>query len=837
MATINICATFPPFPTYDSIAQSVQKALAEAKLPHLPPYPFFNFSGGILNIKAPLFSGMTCMSLEAAHIVSELHSLLNASMINIIFKVLSSLPGFSDLLSMLQIPFLGISLADLITGNIDWEKVAATIASEVEGILGLLGLPVPLYGSIRMAAVEVIHLFSMLKNYFYTMCNNALIIMADLVAIAMLQPELIIPPIPPISVLIGLVQPIIDQVTGKLLTVEAELKAIYAVMSSICIPPFLAPQHFTYPLFANLRMPAVEIHDMIKHLYTNMSGGFINFLVNLIASFIPIPGITICIPIPFPDIPSWPFGIPTITIPSLPKLAKMAFKQLVNIEGVIGNAEHKAMAAIGKSISSIAFSQKNALQHSASVTVYKTDYITKQNIKISMTQAASLLAVGSSLTSFSSTAAASHLSIGSTIASAISSAIAPVEAAITAGLSSNPVTVSTEPANHNIAPLTSTIDNVHDAAKAQIDAVIVGFQNAPKPSDASGDKPTVYANISGQIVPIQTWVKPSTVANTFNTIAASTRGAVSSVNDSISQVQNLQTTSFSVTNTISNVSKSTNVVLISLDGTVSTKICGALAAIGKIEGKIASILSFNPFSKLKIPSLAKIEQMIFKRIAAIEAIALKPLTQLENKITSEVASIQSSINKAEASLSAAESKAISAVTAPLNKALSSVAAVENTVATAMNHAVSAIASVDHTIANIAHLENQVLSTINGTLSNLSSLINNKIANFANISIHLPTLPSIHLPTGIHLPKIKFPQFPSFKFPILSLSLVPCLTFAHKTPTVAIKLDLKFPQVTSIVKSAEAELAALAKIVPTTTDEILKKRIEINKKAVQKVLAL
>ena len=283
-------------------------------------------------------------------------------------------------------------------------------------------------------------------------------------------------------------------------------------------------------------MPAVEIHEMIKHMYTNLSGGFINFLVNLIASFIHIPGITICIPIPFPDIPSWLFGLPTITIPSLPQLAKMAFKQLVPIEAMISNAEHNAMAAIGKSISSIAFSQKNALQEAASVTVYKTDYITKQNIIISRTQAASLLAVGSSLTSLSSTAAASHLSIGSTIASAISSALAPVEAAITAGLASNPVTVSTDPANHDTAPLTSTIDNVHDAAKAQVDAVIVGFQNAPKPAGAKGDKPTVYASISGQTVPIQTWVKPSTVANTFNTIAASTRGAVSSVNDSISQV-------------------------------------------------------------------------------------------------------------------------------------------------------------------------------------------------------------------------------------------------------------------------------------------------------------
>jgi hypothetical protein len=57
------------------------------------------------------------------------------------------------------------------------------------------------------------------------------------------------------------------------------------------------------------------------------------------------------------------------------------------------------------------------------------------------------------------------------------------------------------------------------------------------------------------------------------------------------------------------------------------------------------------------------------------------------------------------------------------------------------------------------------------------------------------------------------------------------------PTTAIKIDAKFPQVTSIVKSAEAELSALAKIVPTTTDEILKKRIEINRKAVQKVLAI
>lgn len=683
MSSIQICATFPPIPSYQSIAQSVHASLKGIKLPSIPGYPAINFPAGLLSIKPPVFSGMTSIDLECSHIISELNSLVNASVINLIYKALSLCPGFSDLLNMLKIPFLGIGLADLLSGNIDWTAISSKIIGQMEAILGFLGLPFPLYGSFRAPAIEIPHIFTMLKNQFYNMCFDAITgIIGSILSVVNFPPfsfglSFLLGTMSISTLMKTLIKPIVDKVENLASITEAEIKTIYTLLGSLTIPPFLAPQGFTYPLFSATRIIELEVQEMAKQISTVMSGGYVSFIIDFVNKLLGLLGIkfpfqfSLCIPIPLPNIPSFNFGIPVIDIPSLPKIGQLSFKRLAATEGIIKNAEFKAMSTVNKAVSKVAAAEKSALQKLAQVQIMPTDAVLKAAISISKKEAQALNSVNNALSSITNSIASAENAVAGSLSSALNSAVAPINQA-TASINKtiiNAVTGIDGSITKTISGVTSAIGKIGKILSilslpplqifeipklpslekmvfnklAAVEAIVVG-KVVKVESSIQNSINSVTNSVSKSISQAETKVLGpaiSSINGALNSVASAEKQAAAAVSGALNAITSVTSTVSSIGSTLSTI----NGTLSSLSSLTNSNIQNLL------NGSAASVLSFSsikfpigiklPTFNIKFPKLTK----PILSIPSFPTLVFKSLLSVATTIADAEASALNTLNK------------------------------------------------------------------------------------------------------------------------------------------------------------------------------------------------
>jgi hypothetical protein len=398
MPTLNICVTVPPFPTYDTLYQSVSQAVKSYIPAKFPSYPFINLPPGIISTKPPFLPGLSHLDLEVHHVITEFSSILSGNLTLNVAKAIEHIPGLGSIVDQVlnyPVPFIGVTFGDVINGNVDWNVIEPVIAANYNAICAYLGLPTPIYSRSRNISVEIKHLYNLLISDLTYKINN-LIFLPALSVIQAFFKLVNFPPIPipnksPTEIateLAAMIPRILVNILVQNLS-EQEMEVIYALFIAYSIANG-APQNFSYPLFNASRNFEAELHEMIKHIADAAAAGLLAAIIKWIETVIPIPGVTICIGIPIPDIPSFPNGIPINPITPPQVANKLNFNRGSKILGVITKAEHAALSQVNKQFSVAINAERKALSSVLSPIVGS---ITKARIAIQQKELQGLQAI------------------------------------------------------------------------------------------------------------------------------------------------------------------------------------------------------------------------------------------------------------------------------------------------------------------------------------------------------------------------------------------------------------------------------------------------------------
>lgn len=287
MPSIQVC-TNTAVPTYNQLLEAIQAHLPIVQI-NVPD---------ILGLLNPIYDRFSDFSLEISQILQELQSFQLMNTLKAMIDPMLSVVGLAVDEFLPKLPGLGLTLVDLLTMS------PATIYQKVRDAIAEYGieafeaiLPVPIFLTMSIPAIEIVTIVKMLKQYYITMVVTKVEVLVNQVTSILQIPGMpALPSIPTLADIKALafgLFPDAEQLIDILKT-GISVSSLFSMFSLPGIPVLNLPE----PLFPKLSSFDIEINEALVMLRAHMNTVAITSLVSFVEEKLSILNIefpTFCI--------------------------------------------------------------------------------------------------------------------------------------------------------------------------------------------------------------------------------------------------------------------------------------------------------------------------------------------------------------------------------------------------------------------------------------------------------------------------------------------------------------------------------------------------------------
>jgi hypothetical protein len=252
----------------------------------------------ILGLLNPIYDRFSDFSLEISQILQELQSFQLMNTLKAMIDPMLSVVGLAVDEFLPKLPGLGLTLVDLLTMS------PATIYQKVRDAIAEYGieafeaiLPVPIFLTMSIPAIEIVTIVKMLKQYYITMVVTKVEVLVNQVTSILQIPGMpALPSIPTLADIKALafgLFPDAEQLIDILKT-GISVSSLFSMFSLPGIPVLNLPE----PLFPKLSSFDIEINEALVMLRAHMNTVAITSLVSFVEEKLSILNIefpTFCI--------------------------------------------------------------------------------------------------------------------------------------------------------------------------------------------------------------------------------------------------------------------------------------------------------------------------------------------------------------------------------------------------------------------------------------------------------------------------------------------------------------------------------------------------------------
>lgn len=287
MPSIQIC-TNTAVPSYNQLLEAIQAHLPIVQI-NVPD---------ILGLLNPIYDRFSNFSLEISQILQELQSFQLMNTLKAMIDPLLSVVGLAVDEFLPKLPVLGLTLVDLLTMS------PATIYQKVRDAIAEYGieafeaiLPVPIFLTMSIPAIEIVTIVKMLKQYYITMVVTKVeVLVKQVTSILQIPGMSALPTIPTLADIKALAFGLFPD-AGQLIDIlktGISVSSLFSMFSIPGIPVLTLPE----PLFPKLSSFDIEINEALVMLRAHMNTVAITSLVSFVEEKLSILNIefpTFCI--------------------------------------------------------------------------------------------------------------------------------------------------------------------------------------------------------------------------------------------------------------------------------------------------------------------------------------------------------------------------------------------------------------------------------------------------------------------------------------------------------------------------------------------------------------
>lgn len=306
------CISFPP-PSYQELFDQIKHLKPDfSKLKNLIP---------VIGLPIPIYIDFSHYSNELSQLVQYWRSMLSVQTLLAMIKPMVSLLGLALDSLLPKIPFLNISILDLITmdANTVKQMIAAALKEHGQAFLSAISafLPLPIYFGLSIPSFEINAIF---KAIYSQAVNSLIEIVTNLIGQVLdklkLSAILNLPKLPTLKELQNMIMQILkakaQAIAGELIqdfkdeyaaivhavqVLKMDINAIFALIQFPGLPIIKFPS----PFFPDFSCLAVELREAMQIFMQSVMTFVIDKIVSFVKSVLSMLGIqfpTICIDLP-----------------------------------------------------------------------------------------------------------------------------------------------------------------------------------------------------------------------------------------------------------------------------------------------------------------------------------------------------------------------------------------------------------------------------------------------------------------------------------------------------------------------------------------------------------
>lgn len=271
MPSIQIC-TNTAVPTYNQLMDAIQAHLPIVQI-NVPD---------ILGLLNPIYDRFSNFSLEISQILQELQSFQLMNTLKAMIDPMLSVVGVAIDEFLPKLPVLDLTLVDLLTMSpvAIYQKVKDAIAEYgIEAFEAIL--PIPIFLTMSIPAIEIVTIVKMLKQYYLSMLVTKVEELVNQVTSILQIPGMpALPAIPTLADIKALALGLFPEAT-QLIDILKSGVSVASLFSMITIPGIPALS-LPDPLFPQLSSFDIEINEALVMLRAHMNTVTISSLVDFV---------------------------------------------------------------------------------------------------------------------------------------------------------------------------------------------------------------------------------------------------------------------------------------------------------------------------------------------------------------------------------------------------------------------------------------------------------------------------------------------------------------------------------------------------------------------------